>query len=303
MDGRVDAASSRGSSKNLERSRLAASASCADVHWRDGSPALPDGNPEAAIQLERVWDDLTRGLPFLTVCLYSTECFGEGGDPELFRRHLRSPLGGLPRKRQIAVGETSSRGWQPNSRCGPSRTRAAVSGDAPLLGSRFDRSGFRECLVLVISSRRRQRDNGHYTDENQTLPHCDARRIILGLWVNPRDRWDEAAANIVALIPDSNVSGSNTLLRLNSPYRHAAGPVRRRVSTTILSGGLHVFRRDSFRGHQHLPAWPRRDVSIACPRFTDHSNASSSLMERMAIAETMYGSDKAGLSGLPVSPR
>jgi hypothetical protein len=42
------------------------------------------GNPEAALQLERVWDDLTRRLPFLTVCFYSTECFGEREDPAFF---------------------------------------------------------------------------------------------------------------------------------------------------------------------------------------------------------------------------
>jgi hypothetical protein len=43
-----------------------------------------DGNPTAAIQLERTWDDLTRGRPFLTVCSYPMELFSERGDPELF---------------------------------------------------------------------------------------------------------------------------------------------------------------------------------------------------------------------------
>ena len=34
-----------------------------------------DGNTEAAMALESLWDGLTRDLPFLTVCGYSTSCF------------------------------------------------------------------------------------------------------------------------------------------------------------------------------------------------------------------------------------
>ena len=45
---------------------------------------LRNGNLKAAIQLEQAWDDLTRGLPFLTTCFYPTECFSEGRNPELF---------------------------------------------------------------------------------------------------------------------------------------------------------------------------------------------------------------------------
>jgi CheY-like chemotaxis protein len=41
------------------------------------------GNFEAAIQLERLWDDLTRPLPFLTVCGYSIDCLRAESDPEL----------------------------------------------------------------------------------------------------------------------------------------------------------------------------------------------------------------------------
>jgi CheY-like chemotaxis protein len=37
-----------------------------------------DGNVEAAIALESLWDGLTRGLPFVTVCGYSTSCFHDG---------------------------------------------------------------------------------------------------------------------------------------------------------------------------------------------------------------------------------
>lgn len=42
----------------------------------DLSPTLwRNGNFEAALELERLWDELTRSLPFFTVCTYSTEWF------------------------------------------------------------------------------------------------------------------------------------------------------------------------------------------------------------------------------------
>jgi hypothetical protein len=34
-----------------------------------------NGNFEAALELERIWDELTRPLPFFTVCSYPTDCF------------------------------------------------------------------------------------------------------------------------------------------------------------------------------------------------------------------------------------
>jgi DNA-binding NarL/FixJ family response regulator len=34
-----------------------------------------DGNVEAAVEVEQIWNDLTRSLPFLTVCSYPIECF------------------------------------------------------------------------------------------------------------------------------------------------------------------------------------------------------------------------------------
>jgi DNA-binding NarL/FixJ family response regulator len=34
-----------------------------------------NGDFEAALELERIWDDLTRALPFLTVCIYPIDCF------------------------------------------------------------------------------------------------------------------------------------------------------------------------------------------------------------------------------------
>jgi hypothetical protein len=34
-----------------------------------------NGDFEAALELERIWDELTRGLPFFTVCIYPIDCF------------------------------------------------------------------------------------------------------------------------------------------------------------------------------------------------------------------------------------
>jgi hypothetical protein len=46
----------------------------------DMAPCLcRDGNFEAAMELERIWNELTRALPFVTVCLYSAECFEHSG--------------------------------------------------------------------------------------------------------------------------------------------------------------------------------------------------------------------------------
>lgn len=37
-----------------------------------------NGNVAAAIALERLWNEVTRGLPFLTVCGYGSSCFHDG---------------------------------------------------------------------------------------------------------------------------------------------------------------------------------------------------------------------------------
>jgi hypothetical protein len=36
------------------------------------------GNPEAAIALESLWNTLTDDLPFLTLCWYASSCFHDG---------------------------------------------------------------------------------------------------------------------------------------------------------------------------------------------------------------------------------
>jgi hypothetical protein len=85
VGGRVDARRVAATVDNLERSRLAVSAPSLTVIGEMAPSLCRAGNPEGALQLERVWDDLTRRLPFLTVCFYSTECFGEREDSALFR--------------------------------------------------------------------------------------------------------------------------------------------------------------------------------------------------------------------------
>ena len=44
-----------------------------------------NGDIEAAIEVERIWDDLTSGLPWFTVCSYPVDCFERVGT-ELFGR-------------------------------------------------------------------------------------------------------------------------------------------------------------------------------------------------------------------------
>jgi DNA-binding NarL/FixJ family response regulator len=70
----------------LERSRVATAgaASRLTIFGEMSVLLLRDGNREGALQLERLWSELTRGLPFLTVCSYPEECFLRGGHAEIF---------------------------------------------------------------------------------------------------------------------------------------------------------------------------------------------------------------------------
>jgi CheY-like chemotaxis protein len=68
---------------DLERRRLAGSASHLTIVGAIAPQVCRDGNPETALQVEHAWDDLTRSLPFLTVCFYSMDCFSET-DPDVF---------------------------------------------------------------------------------------------------------------------------------------------------------------------------------------------------------------------------
>jgi CheY-like chemotaxis protein len=84
VGGRIDRSRVAAFVDDLERARLAASASSVTIV---GEPALVlcrRGEPEAAIHLEQLWHDLTRRRPFLTVCPCPMECFSEGTAPDLF---------------------------------------------------------------------------------------------------------------------------------------------------------------------------------------------------------------------------
>jgi DNA-binding NarL/FixJ family response regulator len=87
--GRLDAHRVAAFVDDFERSRLAVSASNLTVVGEMAALLCADGHYEAALQLERTWDDLSRGLPFLTVCCYSVPAFNEGS-PELFP-HICAP--------------------------------------------------------------------------------------------------------------------------------------------------------------------------------------------------------------------
>jgi hypothetical protein len=47
------------------------------------------GDFEAALELERIWDELTRALPFFTVCSYPLDCFKHSAA----RNHLPNVCG------------------------------------------------------------------------------------------------------------------------------------------------------------------------------------------------------------------
>jgi two-component system nitrate/nitrite response regulator NarL len=47
-------------------------------------PLLMKGNARAAVEVERLWNDLTHSLPMLTVCCYPTTCFSDVGSSDLF---------------------------------------------------------------------------------------------------------------------------------------------------------------------------------------------------------------------------
>ena len=60
------------------RNAAAAPASRLTIFGNMAALLSAGGNHRAAIELENTWDRLTRELPFLTVCGYSTSCFHDG---------------------------------------------------------------------------------------------------------------------------------------------------------------------------------------------------------------------------------
>jgi DNA-binding NarL/FixJ family response regulator len=92
-NGRPDAGEVATFIEALERSRqaMAGAASRLSIFGEMSVLLLQDGNREGALQLERLWNELTHGLPFLTVCSYPEECFGPTGHaeilPQLYAEH------------------------------------------------------------------------------------------------------------------------------------------------------------------------------------------------------------------------
>ena len=84
VNGRFDVTRVAAVVAEYERSRRAVSASNVTVVGEMAALLCRDGHAEAALQLERAWDDLTRGLPFLTVCFYALGYFSDGTFPEVF---------------------------------------------------------------------------------------------------------------------------------------------------------------------------------------------------------------------------
>jgi DNA-binding NarL/FixJ family response regulator len=87
-EGRIDADRLAAMVDDLDRARRSAGgeASRLVILGEMSSLLCRGGNPDTAVQLERLWTDSTRGLPFLTVCGYSMECISAAGQPGLFQR-------------------------------------------------------------------------------------------------------------------------------------------------------------------------------------------------------------------------
>jgi MEDS: MEthanogen/methylotroph, DcmR Sensory domain len=103
--GRVDAGRVEGWVAELDRFRIAAADgphARLTVVGDLSSQILRSGNVAAAVEMERLWDEVTCGRPFLTVCCYSLPQFldNSGADllPELYAHHqaiAHSPEGGM----------------------------------------------------------------------------------------------------------------------------------------------------------------------------------------------------------------
>ena len=83
--GRPDAACIDEMVAGLEHRRAARGPQTRLTLFGDMAPTLcRDGNFEAALELEQLWEDRTRNLPFFTVCYYSADCFHDPKGRELF---------------------------------------------------------------------------------------------------------------------------------------------------------------------------------------------------------------------------
>lgn len=88
-DGKPDRGCLAGYVRDLDRLRLAASHGSGSrlTIVGDVSASLwRNGDLETAMEIERLWNELTHRLPFFTVCTYPTECFAPSAARNLLRR-------------------------------------------------------------------------------------------------------------------------------------------------------------------------------------------------------------------------
>lgn len=85
-NGRPDANLLAGITSELDRVRISARGPQArlTVFGEMAPSLLREGNFEAAAELECLWDELTRDLPFFTMCSYADECFEDAGSRAMF---------------------------------------------------------------------------------------------------------------------------------------------------------------------------------------------------------------------------
>jgi hypothetical protein len=65
----------------LERARTASAAGHLTIAGEISAVLCDRGTPEAALEVERLWDQLTRFLSILTICTYPTRCLDHDGEP------------------------------------------------------------------------------------------------------------------------------------------------------------------------------------------------------------------------------
>jgi hypothetical protein len=67
----------------LERARAACAARHVTLVGEIAAVLCRCGKTEAALELERLWDEGTRSLPIFTICAYPGGCLDQHGNPEL----------------------------------------------------------------------------------------------------------------------------------------------------------------------------------------------------------------------------
>jgi CheY-like chemotaxis protein len=70
----------------LEQTRIATAPECRMMVVGEMTTRflLNGGDPKAALEIERLWNEQTRALPFVTVCCYTAPCFSDEKHPDFF---------------------------------------------------------------------------------------------------------------------------------------------------------------------------------------------------------------------------